>query len=167
MNLSCHFKDIPKGYTKHYYAGNDRIASKIGGGGLIGLDMPCSEDWPNKMEHWQEHYNELWEHCFYNTAPPAKNKEVLLRSLYDYMSVQQPENHHYFYHSDHLGSSAWISNTQGQAMQHLQYLPFGEPRNVPPGEQQVGHENFIYNTNHIVPYSNDYFIPLRYAIYKY
>ena len=33
----------------------------------------------------------------------------------------------YFYHSDHLGSASWISGHSGQAVQHLQYLPFGEP----------------------------------------
>ncbi len=31
-----------------------------------------------------------------------------------------------FYHSDHLGSSSFITNINGAAVQHLQYLPFGE-----------------------------------------
>jgi RHS repeat-associated protein len=58
MNLRCHFKDITKGYTKHYYAGTER----------------------------------------------------------------------YFYHPDHLGSASWITDSSGKAIQHLQYLPFGEIR---------------------------------------
>ena len=33
----------------------------------------------------------------------------------------------YFYHSDHLGSASWITDSGGQAIQHLQYLPYGEP----------------------------------------
>ena len=33
----------------------------------------------------------------------------------------------YFYHSDHLGSASWITDSVGQAIQHLQYLPYGEP----------------------------------------
>lgn len=32
----------------------------------------------------------------------------------------------YFYHGDHLGSASWITNHAGIAVQHLQYLPFGE-----------------------------------------
>jgi RHS repeat-associated protein len=32
----------------------------------------------------------------------------------------------YFYHPDHLGSSSWITDRSGQAIQHLHYLPFGE-----------------------------------------
>lgn len=34
---------------------------------------------------------------------------------------------HIFYHSDHLGSASWITNHNGDAVQHLQYLPYGEP----------------------------------------
>ena len=33
----------------------------------------------------------------------------------------------FFYHSDHLGSASWITDAHGDAIQHLQYLPFGEP----------------------------------------
>ena len=32
----------------------------------------------------------------------------------------------YYFHSDHLGSASWISDGTGAAVQHLQYLPFGE-----------------------------------------
>jgi len=40
---------------------------------------------------------------------------------------QGHEKEVYFYHSDHLGSASWITDAQGDAVQHLQYLPFGEP----------------------------------------
>ena len=33
----------------------------------------------------------------------------------------------YFYHSDHLGSANWITDYRGKAVQHIQYLPYGEP----------------------------------------
>ena len=33
----------------------------------------------------------------------------------------------YYYHTDHLGSSAWITDSLGLAVQHLVYLPWGEP----------------------------------------
>ncbi len=32
----------------------------------------------------------------------------------------------YYYHPDHLGSSAYVSDTQGKLFQHLEYFPFGE-----------------------------------------
>jgi len=37
-----------------------------------------------------------------------------------------PETNRYFYHPDHLGSSSFITDATGYAVQHLQYLPFGE-----------------------------------------
>ncbi|MBR5832614.1 MAG: hypothetical protein IKY79_08390 [Bacteroidales bacterium] len=37
------------------------------------------------------------------------------------------ENLVYFYHSDHLGSASWITNGSGTPVQHLQYMPYGEP----------------------------------------
>ena len=33
----------------------------------------------------------------------------------------------YYFHPDHLGSSAWVTDTLGVAVQHLAYLPWGEP----------------------------------------
>ncbi len=32
----------------------------------------------------------------------------------------------YFYHPDHIGSSSWITDKGGYAIQHFSYLPFGE-----------------------------------------
>ena len=33
----------------------------------------------------------------------------------------------YWQHGDHLGSAAWVTDTNGTAWQHLQYMPWGEP----------------------------------------
>ena len=33
----------------------------------------------------------------------------------------------HFYHGDHLGSASWITNGNGTPVQHLQYMPYGEP----------------------------------------
>ena len=47
-----------------------------------------------------------------------------------------------FYHGDHLGSASWITEINGDAVQHLQYLPYGE-RYV---DQRVSgyHERFTF-----------------------
>ncbi len=48
-------------------------------------------------------------------------------SILDYLkTVNNPENNLYFYHSDHLGNSSFITDADGIATQHLQYLPYGE-----------------------------------------
>ena len=42
-------------------------------------------------------------------------------------SKSAKETNIYFYHSDHLGSASWITNGSGTPIQHLQYMPYGEP----------------------------------------
>ncbi len=42
------------------------------------------------------------------------------------MTNPQPDGARYFYHSDHLGSSAYITTENGYATQFLAYMPFGE-----------------------------------------
>jgi RHS repeat-associated protein len=37
-----------------------------------------------------------------------------------------PELFQYYYHSDHLGSSSLITNLDGEIVQHVEYVPFGE-----------------------------------------
>ncbi|OQW90626.1 MAG: hypothetical protein BWK79_19305 [Beggiatoa sp. IS2] len=32
----------------------------------------------------------------------------------------------YFYHSDHLGSTGYVTDENGEVFQHLEYFPFGE-----------------------------------------
>jgi len=43
-----------------------------------------------------------------------------------FKQVVTTEPHCYWYHPDHLGSSSWITYSDGSAVQHLHYLPWGE-----------------------------------------
>ena len=63
-----------------------------------------------------------------------------------YTSINNFESDMYFYHSDHLGSSSWITDASGAVNQHLQYLP--------PDSYRDG-EDFIYqrNSSWAVPYT--------------
>ena len=38
----------------------------------------------------------------------------------DYKKMQ------FYYHPDYLGSSSYITNLDGEVMQHIEYVPFGE-----------------------------------------
>ena len=56
-----------------------------------------------------------------------------IQNLYS-APANEPENERYFYHTDHLGSSSWITDASGAVYteqgrsvnQHIQYLPYGE-----------------------------------------
>ena len=43
-----------------------------------------------------------------------------------YSDTNDPEPDVYFYHSDHLGSAAYLTNDDGKVTQTLNYLPYGE-----------------------------------------
>jgi RHS repeat-associated protein len=51
---------------------------------------------------------------------------VVLNEDFIINQTNDPENELYFYHTDHLGSSSWITDASGAVNQHIQYLPFGE-----------------------------------------
>ena len=36
------------------------------------------------------------------------------------------EKMQFYYHPDHLGSSSYITNLDGEVSQHIEYVPFGE-----------------------------------------
>ena len=116
----------PKGYTKHYYAESERVASKLGNGGLLELDYPlvAAHLVGDKFVANTEHAEKVIYECLHaeDARPSAP-----LSYLYELMEVsQEPENERYWYHPDHLGSSSWITFSDGEAVQHLHYLPFGE-----------------------------------------
>lgn len=47
----------------------------------------------------------------------------------DPKKIQHDEQEYvYYYHGDHLGSASWITNYNGDAVQHLQYLPYVDKR---------------------------------------
>ena len=116
----------PKGYTKHYYAESERIASKLGNGGLQELGHPLADDIQvhDKLFANKNHAQSVIYECLNAEEVRAFSP---LSYLYELTSASQsPENERYFYHPDHLGSSSWITFTDGEAVQHLHYLPFGE-----------------------------------------
>jgi RHS repeat-associated protein len=59
---------------------------------------------------------------------PKPCSTYLHQVLYAHSAILCPESDLYFYHGDHLGSASWITDARGDAIQHLQYLPFGETR---------------------------------------
>jgi hypothetical protein len=140
----------PKGYTKHYYAESERVASRIGGGGLadIAQTVVNMEDFLENV--WVGEVQPVWDEVdmneyFVNRQGEIRNhltdammcagedplvEEDLLISLRSHWREISDESDFepdcYWYHSDHLGSSSWITHTDGSAVQHLHYLPWGE-----------------------------------------
>jgi RHS repeat-associated protein len=123
-----------QGYSKHYYAGAERVSSRIGGGTMYGLQDPITDTVsPITMEMgYPELSTQLWsmlERSFSDCLDLYTDYityEPHLESVQASASQNYAEDNWYIYHSDHLGSSSFLTDASGDPTQHLQYLPFGE-----------------------------------------
>jgi RHS repeat-associated protein len=116
-------------YTKHYYIEGQRVASKLGGGwDVAGYDP--------QQDHLDLDYSTLNDQLInrFTILEDCSGQQagyVYLEHPFDAISHQLGDHNfedvQYFYHSDHLGSSSFITDASGTVDQHLQYLPFGEP----------------------------------------
>ncbi|MBO4655989.1 MAG: hypothetical protein J5644_10625, partial [Bacteroidales bacterium] len=116
----------PQGYTKHYYVENERIASKIGGGELnsLTLNIVGDPDFFEKIAKNRTHAQRVAQDCL--LAGEIGTQSVMW-PLFEWKNcIEAVEKDCYWYHTDHLGSSSWITYSDGKAVQHLQYLPWGE-----------------------------------------
>ena len=144
-----------RGYTKHYYAGTERLAARLGGGfdrailrEQTDIAMTATHLFKQSQHHTNErHLNAPPAHTIRREGhlervfrdieiefaiPEAVRAEVhldpegLIQAAQNIVS-DNTEPEVYFYHSDHLGSASWITDATGTPVQHLQYLPYGEP----------------------------------------
>ncbi len=164
MQATAYFDDItlyvnpymvvtPRGYTKHYYNGSQRIAARLGGSWTKDSSFVQNQQWIAQAESlWETTTNtndldeqEILREDVYvggnGSALPACQYSPNITQLSGYFSTnllssvfsgQASERTLadtvgiYFYHLDHLGSANWITNSQGQAVQYIHYMPYGE-----------------------------------------
>ena len=115
-----------KGYTKHYYAENERIASRIGDGGLSHIDTPIVD---LTLCTWKLSANSTYFDTVAQNRLSAPNYITtnLLDTLYHWKIPHgNTEPDCYWYHPDHLGSASWVTSSNGDVVQYLYYLPWGE-----------------------------------------
>ena len=107
------------GYTKHYFAGTERLASAIGNGGLADIGIVGSEGLIDKRMERDTLLHRVME------PYPLRINRNRLDTLYAMTQPDTTAELTYFFHPDHLGSASWITDLSGQPVQHLQYKPFG------------------------------------------
>ena len=140
-----------KGYTKHYYAGTERVCAKIGGG----FGVPITSFDPDEAAVADSLFNKTQSNVTSQSYPVNNVNEINtsllelsipimgnptrlnasvhteLTPIHDVVEFEESrwdsEDEVFYYHSDHLGSASWITDGLGVTVQHLQYLPFGEP----------------------------------------
>jgi RHS repeat-associated protein len=121
-----------KEYTKHYYIEGERVCSKIGSGfGLV--ENPSGNPVEAIDVSLEDIASGLWDmvkrgiECVYLDPDNVyMNHELRPAEVDSTSSANGIEPDQFFYHSDHLGSSSFITDANGNEVEHLQYLPFGE-----------------------------------------
>ena len=118
-------------YTKHFYAESQRVTTKLGGGFLNAITHPIDSTRQPIEGEIQDIADALWDYIYANTECVDGDADYVsidpaLPIVDELLESDDNEEDLYFYHSDHLGSSAFITDVNGDVNQHLQYLPFGE-----------------------------------------
>jgi len=117
-----------KGYTKHYFEEGKRICSKIGSGGLIdiGGNMEGIRQGIEEIRDIQrEGVERTFDMCM-QLYPYIKTNNLHKTVVQPYENPINPDEPIFYYHSDHLGSASYITDSNGYEIQQLVYLPFGE-----------------------------------------
>ncbi len=109
------------GYTKHYFAGTERLASAIGNGGLADVGQPIVDG--DVLADKRMERDSLLRRVM--EPYPLRINRNRLDTLYAMTRPDTTAELTYFFHPDHLGSASWITDLSGQPVQHLQYKPFG------------------------------------------
>ncbi|MEE1258651.1 MAG: RHS repeat-associated core domain-containing protein [Paludibacteraceae bacterium] len=111
-------------YTKHIYAASQRIASKLGNEDGFGADPRRVEQaGGKKISDFQKgNVGERFKALGYEYSAPEKEK-VEKDST---MDSEEEEKLIFFYHPDHLGSTSYVTDADGNIAQHVEYIPYGE-----------------------------------------
>lgn len=116
--------------SKHIYIGTQRIVSKLIDGGTIanpttvdkatytGNSLDYSDKYATLTANIKNRYDEL--------GITYRGTDNAGAGFYTATTAPDRENLQYFYHSDHLGSSSLITDVNGNLVQHIEYVPFGE-----------------------------------------
>ena len=129
-------------YTKHIYIGSERIVSKVAIDN--GYDPRTAQtaaygnnSYVTKLNNQSAALNDSVEAIYTKFQLPfngLNNDDIIqgfqpaLRSMVSTTSssTDNYEEYSYYIHSDHLGSSSYITDTGGEVSQHVEYVPFGE-----------------------------------------
>ena len=119
------------GYTKHYFEGANRVCSKIGGGfhsvhwGNIEDQVPAlASDYDQQIYAQHESVERTFGECL--GIGVEMDSTIDLYEVLAHEAGRDDMEPAFYYHSDHLGSAAYLTNDAGQVTQTLNYLPYGE-----------------------------------------
>lgn len=140
---SGHITVSPSGrYTKHYYAGTERITSRLSGSAIQFSGSNISESLitntlPTRQvdgdlelllnDYGISNIQFATDTGFTEDCDGYEiGSEAWKQCICEYDPSNCPDDVLYFFHSDHLGSATYLTDEDGDAYQFALYLPFGE-----------------------------------------
>jgi RHS repeat-associated protein len=117
-----------QGYTKHYFEEGKRICSKIGNGRLTNVTAPVTPingDYSKLLNVLRDNIKKSFSICI-GSEPYIQTKDLYTHIIQPNINTTASSEPSFYYHSDHLGSSSYITGDNGQKTQTLAYMPSGE-----------------------------------------
>jgi RHS repeat-associated protein len=110
--------------TKHIFAGNSRIASRMvpGTNGTTYSSTTSTTTFPGQGLYHRSSQGLLNGKNTVNN-PNYQNGAVTTTGN---GTPGNTDNFLYFYHPDHLGSTGFVTDVNGKLYEHIEYFPFGE-----------------------------------------
>ena len=105
--------------TKHVFAGGTRLVSKL-------VKQPRDADGDGIEDPLPGCANPPWGWTNGNGNPGGNSGNCPGAGGNGGANTEVFEKDQYYYHPDHLGSSSYVTDLDGEIFQHLKYFPFGE-----------------------------------------
>ena len=105
--------------TKHVFAGGTRLVSKL-------VKQPRDADGDGIEDPLPGCTNPPWGWTNGNGNPGGNSGNCPGAGGNGGANTEVFEKDQYYYHPDHLGSSSYVTDLDGEIFQHLKYFPFGE-----------------------------------------
>ncbi len=109
-------------YTKHYYNGTERIASRLGE-----QQVPISVENEQELEAYQHNVKEVIRNAIglhlYDEPTDMQEGDVI---PLEFLQATGDNNAIFYYHPNHLASTMYVTDAQQSVVQSFLYAPYGE-----------------------------------------
>ena len=123
-------------YVKHVYMGGSRVASRLGVAHLMGNNPIAALGGVlpgHVLKDSMQKAAVVTSYGVFGVPHGGEDRTAVLpfsnepgNFLGDFTDPDSLEGRQYFYHPDHLGSSTVITDGDGNVVQHIEYMPYGE-----------------------------------------
>ena len=107
-------------YTKHYYSGSERIASRLGNANMD-ITVTANARLTSRSTQLDSRFQDDIRELMSDNSTVCPPSGISVNSLH-----QTGTSDIYYYHTNHLGSTAYVTDNNAIITQGFLYAPFGE-----------------------------------------